>query len=121
MKRYPMLKAIHEFLEDNQITVWDMEKQKKEGYDIKNKYQGQVIYQTYQKKISFYNPHLFKNETLDVFPVGTCIWFYNTKIYPAEVFVDDIRKWINENTEILLEESDKYGDLFYVKKIKQIG
>lgn len=90
-------------------------------YDIKNKYQGQVIYQTYQKKISFYNPHLFNNETLDVFPVGTCIWFYNTKIYPAEVFVDDIRKWINENTQILLEESDKYGDLFYVKKIKQIG
>lgn len=90
-------------------------------YDIKNKYQGQVIYQTYQKKISFFYTHLFKNETLDVFPVGTCIWFYNTKIYPAEVFVDDIRKWINENTQILLEESDKYGDLLYVKKIKQSG
>lgn len=38
MKRYPILKAIHEFLEDNQISVWDMEKQKEEGYDIKNEY-----------------------------------------------------------------------------------
>ena len=36
MKRYPMLKAIHEFLQNTQITVWDMEKQKKEGYDLKN-------------------------------------------------------------------------------------
>lgn len=38
MKRYQILKKIHEFLQHTQITVWDMEKQKKEGYPIENKY-----------------------------------------------------------------------------------
>ena len=88
-------------------------------YDFKNKYVGNTFYQYYERAIDGYNPaSLHKEKTLDDMPVGTCIWFYNSKIYSDEVFVDEIRQWINEKTQILSEETDKYGDLLYVKKIK---
>lgn len=38
MKRYPILKAIHEFLQRTQISYEYQQKMKTEGYDLKNEY-----------------------------------------------------------------------------------
>lgn len=88
-------------------------------YDQKSKYEDNVIYQFYQTAVEYYNPDLSKTKwSLDDFPAGTHIWFYNSKIYPDEVLVDEVCQWIDENAKILSKESDIYGDLLYVKKIK---
>ena len=38
MKRYTILKNIHEFLENTQISYEYQQKMKTEGYDLKNEY-----------------------------------------------------------------------------------
>lgn len=38
MKRYPILKAIHEFLQRTQISYEYQQKMKNEGYDLENEY-----------------------------------------------------------------------------------
>lgn len=92
-------------------------------YDEEHKYYDRnVIYQN-EKGIAIY-PELYykKNgeeiKSLSDFPKGTNIWFYNCKIYGEEIALDEIERWISENTEILYKESDAIGDFLYVKKIR---
>ena len=50
---------------------------------------------------------------------GTNIWFYNTRFKGEPIdHVANIENWINENCEIIIQEKDDMGELFYVKKIK---
>lgn len=93
-------------------------------YDTNHKYHGKnVVYQDFQENFLFYDSRI-KDETmrerkgLDDFPVGTCIWFYNSKVYGDEVSADDINQWIKKNTKVLLKEDDVFGEFYYVQKIK---
>ncbi len=93
-------------------------------YDIKHKYHGtNVVYQNFEEDFGYYDSRIKdeskrEDKTLDDFPVGTCIWFYNSKIYGNEVSVDNINQWIQKNTKILLKEDDTFGEFYYVQKIK---
>ena len=75
-----------------------------------------------------YSNNKYKNNTIYLFndlttlteiEIGKNIWLYNTKyICCSDEWMNGIKNWINENCEIIIQEKDDMGELFYVKKIK---
>lgn len=92
-------------------------------YDKGHQYHGKnVVYQD-EKGFNVYpgpilNPNGEEIRSLSEFPKGTNFWFYNCKIYGDEIALDEIERWISENSKILYKESDAIGDFLYVKKIR---
>ncbi len=93
-------------------------------YDKDNKYFGKnVIYQSYKEPLNFigYGSNIQEVSDkihLDDLAVGTKIYFYNYKYSGDEGEFGSVNKWIEENTKILFNENDAFGEFYYVEKIK---
>ncbi len=92
-------------------------------YDKNQKYNNNVIFQSFPEALSVHDPRWGEVNSqivcLDDIPKNSHLYFYNTRLYRGDFAqMDQIEKWIKENTIIITKETDYIGDFLYVKKIK---
>ena len=85
MKRYTILKNIHEFLQNTQISYKYQQKMKTEGYDLKNEY---ILFE--KKGVGHISVLMTNHEQYELVSYNERTGEYQSMFGHCEEFIDEI-------------------------------